>query len=174
MYVEENRNTRFLWGNLKETDHLEDLGVDGDGIKIDLKEREWDGMGWFYVAQNWGPGGLLWRREWTFGFHSGKFFDSEVLPASGGGLLHAVSLQSSEVAPGHFQARFISFVTSRLFPAVQLPCAKVNRFLAQMNYFWIYVVLHPNLPVCLLRIFGKFDLGQGDELLLRCTAVCEG
>jgi len=92
-------------------------------------------MGWFHVAEHWDPGGLLWRREWTFGFHSRKFLDSEVLLASRG-LLYAVSLQCSEIAPGHFQARVISFATSRLFPAVQLPCAKVNRFLVQINYFW--------------------------------------
>lgn len=47
----------------------------------------------------------------------------------------ACSLQSSGIAPGHIQARVSSFATLRLFPAVQLPCAKVNRFLAQMNYF---------------------------------------
>jgi hypothetical protein len=45
-------------------------------------------------------------------------------------LLRAVSVQSSEIAPGYIQARVISFATSGLFPAVQLPCAKVNRFLA--------------------------------------------
>jgi len=41
-------------------------------------------MGWFHVAQHWDPGGLLWRRKWTFGLHSGKFLDSEVLRASQG------------------------------------------------------------------------------------------
>jgi len=47
----------------------------------------------------------------------------------------ACSLQSSGIAPRHIQARVSSFPTLRLFPAVQLPCAKVNQFLAQMNYF---------------------------------------
>jgi hypothetical protein len=28
----------FLWGNPRERDHLEDLGVDGRNIKMDLQE----------------------------------------------------------------------------------------------------------------------------------------
>jgi hypothetical protein len=36
-------HTGFWWGNLKEGDHLEDLGVDGeDRIKMDLQERGWE------------------------------------------------------------------------------------------------------------------------------------
>jgi hypothetical protein len=29
---------RVLWGNMRERDHLEDLGVGGDNIKMDLQE----------------------------------------------------------------------------------------------------------------------------------------
>jgi len=52
-------------------------------------------MGWFYVAQHRDPGGLLWRREWTFGFHTGKFIDWGITDFSRRTLLHAVSVQSS-------------------------------------------------------------------------------
>ena len=41
-----------LWlGDLMERDHLEDLGVDGDNIKMNLQEVRWKGMN-----------GLLWLR----------------------------------------------------------------------------------------------------------------
>jgi hypothetical protein len=33
--------TGFWWGHLRERDHLEDLGVDGGNIKIDLQEVGW-------------------------------------------------------------------------------------------------------------------------------------
>ena len=36
----EKRNDVFWWGNLKETDHLEDLDV--DDIKMDLQEIRWE------------------------------------------------------------------------------------------------------------------------------------
>jgi len=62
--------TGFWWGNLRERDHLEDLGVDG---RIILRRifRKWDGgIGWIDLAQD--------RERWralvnavmkTFGFH---------------------------------------------------------------------------------------------------------
>jgi hypothetical protein len=39
-------HTGFWWGNLRKTDHLEDLGVDGKNIKIDFKEIGSDGVDW--------------------------------------------------------------------------------------------------------------------------------
>jgi hypothetical protein len=37
--------TEFWWGNLRETDHLEDPGVDGEyNIKMDLQEVGCGGM----------------------------------------------------------------------------------------------------------------------------------
>ena len=40
-YEEGERFVLFSWGNLRERDHFEDLGVDGDNIKIDFQEIEW-------------------------------------------------------------------------------------------------------------------------------------
>jgi hypothetical protein len=42
----------FLWGDLRERDHLEDLGVGGDNIKIDLQEsggKTWTGLIWIRI-----------------------------------------------------------------------------------------------------------------------------
>jgi hypothetical protein len=40
------------WGNLKETDHVEDLGVDGDNIKMTVKGIGWDlWTVFFFVAE---------------------------------------------------------------------------------------------------------------------------
>jgi hypothetical protein len=39
-------HTRFWWGNLKEPNHLEDLGVYG-GIVL---EEIWEGLDWIYVV----------------------------------------------------------------------------------------------------------------------------
>jgi hypothetical protein len=33
--------TGFWWENLRERDHLEGPGVDGDNIKMELQELEW-------------------------------------------------------------------------------------------------------------------------------------
>ena len=44
--------TGFLWGNLRERDHLEDPGVDGRTI-LKWAFRKWDGgMNWIDLAQN--------------------------------------------------------------------------------------------------------------------------
>jgi hypothetical protein len=42
----------FRWGNLSEGDHLEDLGVDGKIIKMDLQELGWRGTDWIDLAQD--------------------------------------------------------------------------------------------------------------------------
>jgi hypothetical protein len=48
----ENRNTyRFGWGNLKEKDYIEDVGVDGRTIlKIGVKEIGFDAVVWIRLA----------------------------------------------------------------------------------------------------------------------------
>jgi hypothetical protein len=52
-------HTGFLWGNMR-GDHLEDPGVDGDNIKMDLREmrwrRSWTGSIWLRIGIG---GGLL-------------------------------------------------------------------------------------------------------------------
>ena len=45
--------TGFLWGNLREGEHLEDLGLEGDTIEMDLQDgmREiWPGLIWLRIA----------------------------------------------------------------------------------------------------------------------------
>ena len=45
--------TGYWWRSLKETDHLGDLGLDGDNIKMDLQEvgcREWTGFAWLRIG----------------------------------------------------------------------------------------------------------------------------
>ena len=37
---------------MKQRDRLEDLGVDVDNIKMDLKEVGWDGMPWIFLTQD--------------------------------------------------------------------------------------------------------------------------
>jgi hypothetical protein len=51
-------HTEFLWGNLKDRDHLEDLGVDGRKIFVYVFNicRVGD-MNWMYLAQD---GGRWW------------------------------------------------------------------------------------------------------------------
>ena len=46
------KHTGFWWGNLRERDHLEDLGVDGR-IILRWVFRKWDGggMDWIDLAQ---------------------------------------------------------------------------------------------------------------------------
>jgi hypothetical protein len=44
--------TGFLWGNLRERDHLEDPGIDEDTIKLDLQEVGCGGMDWIDLAQD--------------------------------------------------------------------------------------------------------------------------
>jgi hypothetical protein len=44
--------TGFWWGNLREKDHCGDPGVDGDNIKMDLKDVECEGMVWIEQVQD--------------------------------------------------------------------------------------------------------------------------
>jgi len=39
-------------GHLRETDHLEYLGVNRKTIKMDLQDARWGGMDWIDVAQD--------------------------------------------------------------------------------------------------------------------------
>jgi len=38
--------------NLKGRDHLEDLGVDGKIVLVDLREIGWEGVNWMHRAQD--------------------------------------------------------------------------------------------------------------------------
>ena len=42
----------FWYGNLKERGDLEDLGVDGVNIKMNLKEVGWEDVYWIYEPLN--------------------------------------------------------------------------------------------------------------------------
>jgi len=45
-------HTRFWWGNLRERDHLEDLGVGGNiALKLIFKKWFW-GRDWLHLAQD--------------------------------------------------------------------------------------------------------------------------
>ena len=55
-------HTGFWWGNLREGEHLEDLGADGeDNVKIGLQEVGWGGMDWIDLACDRD----LWRAHMT-------------------------------------------------------------------------------------------------------------
>ena len=44
-------HTWFWWGQLKERDNLEDLGIDRSMIlKVDFKETGWEGRDWIHVV----------------------------------------------------------------------------------------------------------------------------
>jgi hypothetical protein len=45
-------NKEILSVNLKRIQHMEDLGVDGDNIEIDLKETEDTVLDWIYLCHN--------------------------------------------------------------------------------------------------------------------------
>jgi hypothetical protein len=38
--------------SLKETNHSEDLDIDGDNIRMDLKEIGWEGVDWMHLSQD--------------------------------------------------------------------------------------------------------------------------
>jgi hypothetical protein len=44
--------TGFWWGNLRERDHLGDLGLDKDNIRTDLQEVGYGGMEWIDLYQD--------------------------------------------------------------------------------------------------------------------------
>jgi hypothetical protein len=43
--------TIFWLENLKGIHHLKELDVDGDNIRLDIREIRWGGVAWMYVAQ---------------------------------------------------------------------------------------------------------------------------
>jgi hypothetical protein len=45
-------HTGFWWGNVRETDNLEDLDVDGGNSKMDRQEVGWGDMDWNNLAQD--------------------------------------------------------------------------------------------------------------------------
>jgi hypothetical protein len=42
----------YWWGYLRETDYLEDPGVDEDNIKMNIQEAGCRGMNWIEMAQD--------------------------------------------------------------------------------------------------------------------------
>lgn len=44
--------TKFWPESLMETDHMEDLYIDGDSIKINHTEFGWEAMGWINLTQD--------------------------------------------------------------------------------------------------------------------------
>lgn len=47
--------SRFLWGSMKQGDHLEDLGKCGGDInEKELTEIEWADVSWIYLARDMG------------------------------------------------------------------------------------------------------------------------
>jgi len=67
----------FWWGNMKERDHLEDLGIDGT-IILKYIFKKWDEvMDWFDLAQDWDR----WRAlvnavmNLSFSIKCGEFLD---------------------------------------------------------------------------------------------------
>jgi hypothetical protein len=59
MYETEEGRTEFWWGNLRETDHLEDLGLDGN-IMVKWIFKNCDGVGRAWT-------GFIWLRTGTRG-----------------------------------------------------------------------------------------------------------
>jgi hypothetical protein len=47
---EERHMEGFFWGGMRERDNLEDPGVDGDNIKMDLQKVGCGGMDWIELA----------------------------------------------------------------------------------------------------------------------------
>ena len=45
-------HTGFWWGDLSERDHLEDLDINEDSIKMDLQEVEWGCTNWSDLAED--------------------------------------------------------------------------------------------------------------------------
>jgi hypothetical protein len=46
--------TKTLWENLKGEYHSEDLGVDGNNIRMVPKEIVWEDVDWIHLAQDRG------------------------------------------------------------------------------------------------------------------------
>jgi hypothetical protein len=49
--VQDKEESTGFW---KERDSLEDLNINEDNIKMDVKDKEWKGVGWFNLVQNTG------------------------------------------------------------------------------------------------------------------------
>jgi hypothetical protein len=45
-------HTVFWLENLKGRDHSEDLGIDGDNIRMDVREIGWKGVDWLHLDQD--------------------------------------------------------------------------------------------------------------------------
>jgi hypothetical protein len=52
-------HTEFWWGNLRESDHLEDTGIDGRIILKWMFRKSYGGTDWIDLAQNRDRGGGL-------------------------------------------------------------------------------------------------------------------
>jgi hypothetical protein len=44
-------HTRFWLKNLKGRDHSEDMAVDGDNIRMDVRKIWWEDVDWIHLAQ---------------------------------------------------------------------------------------------------------------------------
>jgi hypothetical protein len=52
--VRKETHIQFWWENLKKKDQLEDICIDRNSIKMDLKEMGWEGINWLRLAQGMG------------------------------------------------------------------------------------------------------------------------
>jgi len=50
--VDVTKRQIFLLENLKRRNHSEDLGIDGDNIRMDLRKMGWEGVDWIHLAQD--------------------------------------------------------------------------------------------------------------------------
>ena len=69
--------TGFWWGNLRERDHLEDLGVDGR-IILRWIFRKWEGVvgtGWSWLRIGTGDGHFECGNEHSGSIKCGEFLD---------------------------------------------------------------------------------------------------
>jgi len=68
--------TGFLWGNLRERDHVEDQSCKfEDNIKMDLQEVGCEGMDWIYLTQGQVAGTFECDNEPSVSIKCGEFLD---------------------------------------------------------------------------------------------------